>query len=543
MSLPIIIVGGGPVGMSLAMNLDAQGVRSIVVNDDPRPRWHPKGSTQNSRTMEHYRRLGISASLRKLGLPADHPTDVVYYTRLNGWELARIPMPSEAEKMQRVRDAAPDDQVPEPIFRCNQMHVETWLFEHLQTLGNVDARYGWRCLDWTDHGDSVSVEVEELQTGRRETLRGAYLAGCDGGQSAIRRKLGIRYSGERPEMQAFLGGPMVSTYIRSAELYQRIIRNPRWQYWVVNHEIRANIVAVNGKDEFLFNTRLKSADDKPDNDSIARAFYASVGEQIEVEFIGHWTWTAGQALVAERFGQGRVVLAGDAVHLFTPAGGFGMNTGVDDAANLGWKLAAMVQGWGGPRLIESYERERQPVAYRNTGAAKQLGRNIGAVPVGAAIEEQSAAGEAARREASESLAGFGPEFNSLGVQLGVRYDGSPIVAADAGPPPADDTLNYVPSAYPGGRAPHVWLNDRSSLFDHFGRGFTLLRFAGADSAALEAAARKRGVPLKILDVNLSAARGLYERDLALIRPDQHVAWRGDHLPEDCDALLAMVTGW
>jgi hypothetical protein len=203
-----------------------------------------------------------------------------------------------------------------------------------------------------------------------------------------------------------------------------------------------------------------------------------------------------------------------------------------------------VQGWGGPRLIESYEAERRPIALRNTAAAKQLGRNVGAVPVGRAIEEDSPAGEADRRAASDFLAGFGEEFGSLGVQLGARYDGSPIVIAD-GTPPRDDLIVYTPSSVPGGRAPHLWLDDRTSLYDHLGKGFTLLRFAdaGAEATGLLAAARRRGVPLKLLDIAHAPGRELYGCALALVRPDQHVAWRGDRLPEDCDALISRVTGW
>ncbi len=539
---PILIIGGGPVGMALAMNLDALGMRSVVINTEPQPRWHPKGSTQNARTMEHYRRLGIAAKLRQLGLPSHHKTDVIYFTRLTGWELARIRMPSEDEKMAAVRNAAPTDQVPEPIFRCNQMHVEAFLFEHIKTLKTVDVRFGWHCPDFRQDDEGVSVDIEHVETGRKETLRGSYLAGCDGGQSMVRRKLGIRYGGGPAAEQAYLGGPMVSTHIRCPELYGRIIREPRWQYWVVNAQIRANIVAVNGRDEFLFSTRLQSVDDQPDDRAIQRAFVAAIGEPINVQIVGHWTWTAGNALVADKFVEGRVALCGDAVHLFTPAGGFGMNTGIDDAANLGWKLAAMAQGWGGPKLMESYELERRPIAIRNTEAAKALGRNIGAVPVDPAIEENSPGGEEARRKAGEYLSGFEPEFGSLGVQLGARYDGSPIIVSDGSPPPEDDPVNYVPSTVPGGRAPHVWLDGRKSLFDMLGNGFTLLHCGESNSSVFEAVPMKRGVPCKRLDIRFAEAADLYKSAFVLIRPDRHVAWEGEKIPEDWDVIDSTVIG-
>ncbi len=204
---------------------------------------------------------------------------------------------------------------------------------------------------------------------------------------------------------------MVSTYVRAPGLPDAA-RDRCWQYWVVNHHVRSNIVAVDGKSEFLFNTRLDRPDQRPDEDTIAAAFRASVGADIGVEYIAHETWTAGQAFVTERFGAGRVWMAGDAVHLFTPTGGFGMNTGIDDAANLGWKLAAMVQGWGGPRLLPSYETERRPIALRNTDAAKALARNVGKTPVRPEIGDDTVAGQAARREAADYLSGGSEEFAS-----------------------------------------------------------------------------------------------------------------------------------
>jgi len=290
------------------------------------------------------------------------------------------------------------------------------------------------------------------------------------------------------------------------------------------------------------NSQQETADAPPDDAAIARRFLGSLGKDIPLHFLGHWCWTPGQALVAERYGEGRILLAGDAVHLFTPTGGFGMNTGIDDAANLGWKLAALVQGWGGEALLASYEIERRPIGLRNTGQARELTNNVGGVPVGPAMAEDSASGAAQRAEAGRYLANFGEEFASLGIQLGARYDGSPIIAADGSAPPRDDPYTYIPSACPGGRAPHVWLSRGVSLFDRFGQGFTLLRLGKRDGAALIAAARRRGVPLSVVDVDHPAARDLYERDFALIRPDRHVAWRGSELPEDCAGLIAQVTG-
>jgi 2-polyprenyl-6-methoxyphenol hydroxylase-like FAD-dependent oxidoreductase len=544
---PIVIIGGGPVGMVLAMSLAVLGVPATMVNTDLSSRWHPKGNTHNARTMEHYRRLGIAKALRKVGLPADHPTDVAYFTTLNGWELTRHPLPSEREKMALVAAAGPTDQVPEPLFRANQMYVEAELFRHVHALPQIDARYGWRCVALAEQRDgSFNITIEEVASGRREELAATYLIGCDGGHSIVRRWLGIAYQGERPSEQAYGSGATCSSHVKAPALYDRVLKKqkPAWQHWTINPRVRGLIQSLDGAQDFLFNTRIKTIDEPPDPNHIARTFLACVGEDVPFSFVGHFPWTAGQAAVADSFGRGNVWLAGDAVHLFTPTGGFGMNTGIDDAANLGWKLAAMVQGWGGPHLLATYGAERRPIAFRNTGMAKRFSVDLGAAPVDPEMLDDSAAGAAARARTGAFFARFGEEFASIGIQLGARYDGSPTIVPDGTAPPEDDPTVYRPSACPGGRAPHLFLDSDDSLFDHFGPGFTLLRLAGdADMRPLAAAAQARGVPFASFDVPLPQGRALYEADLALVRPDQHVAWRGNRLPEDCAALVARVTGW
>ena len=544
---PIVIIGGGPVGMVLALNLAVLGVRSTIINAQASTRWHPKGNTHNARTMEHYRRLGVAKALRKVGLPPDHPTDVGYFTMLNGWELVRHPLPSEHEKMAQVAAAKPTDQVPEPLYRSNQMYVEAELFRQIKSRPEIEPRYGWRCVSLAEQRDGTfDLIVEDTESGRREELAARYVIGCDGGHSIVRQWLGIAYSGERPSEQAYGSGATCSSFVRAPALYDSILKKHKrcWQHWTINPKVRGLIQSLDGVGDFLFNTRIKTIDEPPDPNFIGRTFLACVGEEVPFSFVGHFPWTAGQAAVADSFGRGNVWLAGDAVHLFTPTGGFGMNTGIDDAANLGWKLAAMVEGWGGPHLLASYEAERRPIAFRNTSMAKRFSVDLGAAPVDSEMLEDSAAGAAARVRTGAFFAGFGEEFASIGIQLGARYDGSPIIVRDGSSPPIDDPTVYRPSACPGGRAPHLFLGPGDSLFDHFGHGFTLLRLDGdADARPLAAAAEARAVPFTSFDVPLREGRALYEADLALIRPDQHVAWRGNRLPEDCDALLASVTGW
>ena len=343
LTAPVAIVGGGPVGLTLALFLDAYGVRSVVFNDDEGVRQHPKGSTQNSRTLEHFRRLGISEQIRKLGLPPDHPTDVVYFTRFNGWELARIRMPSEADNRHAVATSAVTDQVPEPLVRANQMYVESYLLEHARSRPNVTLRFGWQVDSFQAGDERVAVKAVRLEGGSHESWSSQYLVGCDGARSFVRRTLGASYRGFDALQQAYMGGRMVASHVRAPTLLADFIRGRRgWQYWSINPERHTMLGSLNGADEFLLFCQLTKPDQIPEDAEIARIIMRAAGADLPLQVIGHRTWTAGLALVSERFGEGRVLLAGDAAHLFTPTGGFGMNTGVDDAANLSWKLAAVI---------------------------------------------------------------------------------------------------------------------------------------------------------------------------------------------------------
>ena len=448
--IPIAIVGGGPVGLMLALFLDLYGVCSVLLNTEKATRWHPKGSTEGSRTMEHFRRLGIAGEIRKLGLPPDHPTDVAYFTRFGGAELARLRMPSTNETMQKVSNSPKTDQVPEPIHRANQMHVERFLFDYAKSRPNIVMRFGWRAENFEQDADGVSLTAVREPDGMAQTWQAEYLVGCDGGRSLIRRMLGIKFQGEAGIEQRYFGGRMFSTYVRAPTLYRDFLGHRRaWQYWAVNPEIRSSMIAVNGRDEFLFRTRATEPDKPPEDAAVAEAMRRCVGVDIDMEILAHEPWTAGMALVAERFADRRVLLAGDAVHLFTPTGGFGMNTGIDDASNLAWKLAAMVQGWGGGDLLASYQIERMPIALRNTDAARKLTANIGETDVDPEIEQDTPTGEAARRAAGAMLANFSEQFASIGVQLGARYDGSSVIIPDVCTP-ADSVLHTRPQAFPAG---------------------------------------------------------------------------------------------
>ena len=452
------------------------------------------------------------------------------------------------------------DQLPEPMFHVNQMYVERYLLERVRKLPSVDVRFGWQ-VDWFTQ-DETAVRLHARRTdGTDEAIwTAAYAVACDGGRSFIRKTLGIAYEGDVQKKDAYWAGQFFSIYMRIPDLYPKFVGHRRaWMYWAVNPDphTRGVLFALNGVDEFMMLIKPEGGRTDVDTAEVADWVKRSIGADIPVEILGYHPWSAGQALVAERYKAGRIMIAGDAAHLFTPTGGFGMNTGIDDSSNLAWKLAAVLQGWGGPRLLDSYEAERKPIGYRNTGASRKYASRMHDAVVPEDVELDGPAGEAAREAASNLSYVRKNHFvrpedqDAVGVQIGGRYDGSPIIIADGEPPPDQfpETYDeYVPSGLPGGRAPHVWLDDvrgmGSSLFDKLGRGFTLLRFnsRSADTTTLERAAAARGIPLSILDVTLPEARELYGRDLALVRPDQYIAWRGDQLPNDLDALLACVTG-
>ena len=383
-----------------------------------------------------------------------------------------------------------------------------------------------------DTGTYVEVDTESVDGSARTTLRAAYAVGADGGGSATRKGLGINFAGESGVVRDFMGGRMLAMHFRSRDLYDAIPHGRAWLYWAVNRERRAVMASINGRDEFAMHTQLRDGQQAERlSDAEAKAlFYAVLGATLDIEVIARSAWNAGYTLVAEKFGRGRILLGGDAVHLFTPTGGLGYNTAVEDAVNLGWKLAAMVRGWGGAALIDSYEAERQAIARRNTAFARRFADSVGLFVPAAELEDDSPAGAAAREIAGAHLDAHARfEFNIPGITFGGRYDGSPIIVSDGTAPPPEAVNTYVPSACPGGRAPHLWLAGGRSLYDALGFEFTLLRRGPKppDAAAFTAAAAVQGLPLTVVDLGGKDVRDLYEADLALIRPDQVVAWRGN----------------
>jgi len=550
----VAIVGGGPVGLMLALMLDRHHVPSVVFDTAGATRMHPKGSTHNARTMEHYRRVGVAGAVRTLGLPPEHPRDVAYFTRLCGFELARIALPSERQSLAAAQAAPADDQVPEPLLRANQMYVDRQLFQHASDRPGISLRFGRRVTGFVQ--DAAGVEIDSIDAGgsQAERWRANYLIGCDGGQSFVRRALGIAYQDVLPSLdggaapgQGFLNGRMFSSHVRIPALPGIVAGREAWMYNMLNTNGRTLLISLDGRDEFLLMSKADTDAALPADDEIVRCIRQGVGAPVDVTVLAHAAWYGGAALVAERFAAGRVLLAGDATHLFSPTGGFGMNTGIDGAANLAWKLAAAVQGWAGDGLLASYETERRPVALRNTTAARRLTERVVDLHIPAAIEDDGDAGALARVQLGDRLGDFRGQFTALGVELGARYDGSPLVWPDGEPPP-DDLFAYRASDVPGGRLPHLWIDGdgpvRRSLFDLLGTGFTLLRIgphAASGAPFLEAAARL-DIPLDVLAITPAPGLNPFRKALVLVRPDQHVAWRGDSIPDSAEAVLRRAVG-
>jgi 2-polyprenyl-6-methoxyphenol hydroxylase-like FAD-dependent oxidoreductase len=544
----VVIVGGGPAGLVTAIELGRRGVPCVLLESEAGPPRFPKANATTSRTMEHYRRLGFAHEIRALGLPEDYPQDIAYFTRYAGWELARLPGLTRREAAAARAAARSRWPTPEPLHRVQQMYIEAVLRKHAARWPAANLRFGSRALGIERAGGATRVAV--ASGGGSRTLECDYLVGCDGPRSLVREALGIQYAGWAGEARDFMGGRMLAVYVRSPAFYEIANGGRAWQYWAVNRERRGLVAAIDGRSLFVFHAQL--APDEAGSEAFARAALAgATGREFPFELLGIGEWTAGFTLVAERFEDRpeapRVFLAGDAAHLFTPTGGQGYNTAVDDAANLGWKLAAACAGWGGPRLLASYDAERRPIAARNTGFARAMADSIGRIAIPPELEADSPAGADCRRALGARLADHcRREFDNPGVHLGVFYGASPVIAGDGAPAPADEWHSYLPHGTPGARAPHVWLDDGASLLDRMGVDFTLLVLDARrepDARALREAAGRHTVPLEMLEVRSAEARDIYGADLVLVRPDRHVAWRGNRAPADPAALFARVTGW
>ncbi|KRH99109.1 hypothetical protein AO057_06510 [Curvibacter sp. PAE-UM] len=541
----VLIAGGGPCGLMLANELGRRNIRCLLVDPKPGTAFNPQANATQARTMEHFRRLGFAQEIRSMGLPPDHPTDIAYLTRFAGTELARLRLPTAAAAPQAIKAMSGSWSAAELPHRVSQKFVEVKLREQVQRLPSVDVRYGCLLKSFADTGPHVEAVVQAVDDGEPVAVQATYLVGADGARSFVRKQLGIAWGGDTGFKRKFMGGKMLAVYLKAPDFYARNANDRAWMYVVVNPQLRAFIMSVDGVSEFAFHIQMAddAATEALTEADARRLFSLAYGQDIEIEILSMATWLAGHALVAESFQRGRIFLGGDAVHLFTPTGGLGYNTAVEDAVNLGWKLAAVLKRQAPAALLDSYELERRPLAVRNTGYARQFADSIGLFDAAPELEDASPEGALARSAASDYLNGHvRREFNIPGVTFGGRYDGSPIIVADGTSAPPDAPNTYVPSACPGGRPPHAWLTDGRSLYDTFHFEWTLLVLGedAPDTRAFEQAALTLGLDLRVVPHAAAELAALYEAPLALIRPDQIVAWRG-HETSQAAAVLAQAT--
>ena len=541
----ILIVGGGPCGLMLANELGRRSISTLLIDEKSSTAFNPQANATQARTMEHFRRHGFADEVRALGLPADYPTDIAYFTRFARYELARFSLPSSGSAKSHIQTLTGSWSAAELPHRVSQKWVEQVLYKHALACAGNTVRFSHCLLSFEQQPGGVSALIEDMENGTTFTVHADYLVGADGARSLVRQSLGYHYAGDTGAVRDFMGGRMHAMYIRAPDFYSKSGHAPAWMNVTFNRDRRAFMAALDGKSEFAFHTQLRTDEDETtlsDTDAVDM-FRSAMGAPIDIEILSRGTWRAGFALVVERMQNGRIFLGGDAAHLFTPAGGLGYNTAIEDAVNLGWKLAAVVRGAAPRSLLGTYEPERRPAALRNTNFARQFADSLGANIAPAELEEDSPAGIEARARAGEYFNRHArKEFNIPGITFGCRYDGSPIIVTDGEAPP-DQANVYIPTSCPGGRAPHLWLGENHSLFDEFGFEWTLLRLGPKPPSAerIRAAFAEAGLELKVLDVTSEMARDIYETDLALIRPDQVVAFRGQEIT-DARALLAKVSG-
>ena len=555
----VLIAGGGPFGLMLANELGRRDIKCLLVDPKASTAFNPQANATQARTMEHFRRLGFAQEIRAQGLPPHHPTDITYLTRFSGIELARLRLPTAAAAPQAIKAMSGSWSAAELPHRVSQKFVEVTLRQHAEKWASNDIRYGWKLESFKDESLSsnntgsvaashpIQARIQQVNSAEPVSLdvRAKYFIGADGARSFVRHELGIAWGGATGFKRNFMGGKMLAVYLKAPHFYEQNPNDRAWMYVIVNPELRAFIMSVDGVSEFAFHVQM--ADDAATEaltaEDAKRLFALAYGQAMDIEILSMATWLAGHALVAESFQKGHVFLGGDAVHLFTPTGGLGYNTAVEDAVNLGWKLSAVLKGQAQPTLLDSYEIERKPLAIRNTGYAKQFADSIGLFDADKALEDISPAGEQARSIASDYLNGHARrEFNIPGVTFGGRYIHSPLIVEDGTQAPADAANTYIPSACPGGRPPHAWLPDGSSLFDHFNFEWTLLVLGedkgplAQDALKFSEAALQCHLDFKVLRFDSQELLDLYEANLVLIRPDQIVAWRGTNAHQAMQVL-------
>lgn len=530
--VPVLIIGGGPVGLALAAELGMRGIECLLVERSDGTIYHPRANTVNSRTMEFCRRWGVADDVRNSGAPPDFPLDILYVTSLQGYLIARIDRPTYG-------GAKPLPTTPERSQRCNQIFFDPILRRLAESFPSVTLRYQCRFESFVETDDGLMATVRDLAADRTENIRARYLVSCCGGQSAVPKALGMQWEGT-PAL-----GNHLNVFLRIPELWNHHDKGKAAFYFFVDPEGgNQSLIELDG--DALWRLGLDFGDTQIDPDAVDVDALVKrwIGADVPYEVVSALPWTC-RSIVADRWHKGPVFLAGDAVHQHSPQGGFGMNTGLGDAVNLAWKLAGALEGWAGNNLLDSYQAERKPVAQRIVRQATDMLGDVAEPAILARIDEPGPEGDRIRRKVGADIIRDRTQiFVSDGIVLGYLYDSSPIICDDGTPAPEESISKYVPTSRPGSRAPHAWVTEGRSTLDLFGEKFVLLAFSDAreEAEGLNAAAAERAVPFEMVAIDNPAIAALYERRLVLVRPDGHVAWRGDTAPVDPMRVIDTVRG-
>ena len=529
---PVLIVGAGPVGLALAGELAWRGVACTLIEKTDGAITQPKMDLIGPRTMEFCRRWGIAEQVKNCSYNPDHPQDNVWLESLTGYEFGREAFPAP-------RHAKPPAQSPVGRERCPQDMFDPILRRWVESMPAATLRYHTTLVSFVEHADGVTAVLRNA-AGEEETIEGDFLVGADGGASTVRQALGITMTGNVALTYT------TNVIFRCPGFWQLHDKKKGYRFIFIEPDgTWCTLVAIDGHDRYRFSIIGDATRRTLSEDDVRQAIIRAMGKDFDFEIQSIVPWVRREMIV-DSYGTRRVFLTGDAAHLNSPTGAFGMNTGMQDSVDLGWKLAAMAQGWGGRRLLESYELERRPVAVRNVAeATANLRRMLSSrEKLSPLVFERSAAGDAARKEFGDFYTAIMKyEWFTLSIHLGYLYDQSPIVCPDGTPEPNDPPMTYTQTARPGSRAPHVWLKPGVSTLDLFGRGYVLLRFdPSADVAPLVDAAKERSVPLDVIDIADGAAEEAYVNSLVLVRPDGFVGWRADRLPDDAIGLIDAVRG-
>ena len=539
----VVVVGAGPVGLTLAMDLAWRGVDVVVL--ESRAAGEPpsvKSNHVSARSMEIFRRLGVAQKVRDAGLPADYPNDVVYRTTFLGREITRIKIPCRAERYT-AKDG-PDTwwPTPEPPHRINQIYLEPVLFAHLSAMPNARIFNGTSLVDFTQGAEGVTALA--TADGRKIEISCKFLIGCDGGRSLVRKKIGATLSGDVALQH------VQSSYIRAPKLLGMLLEQggtPAWGSFSLNARQSGNVYAIDGKQNWLVHVYLKPGItdfEAVDRDAAIRTVLG-VDQDFEYELLSKEDWV-GRRLIADKVRDDKVFICGDACHLWVPYAGYGMNAGIADAANLGWLLAARLEGWGEAGILAAHAAERLPITDQVSHFAMDHAHAMANArkSVSHEIEADGPQADAYRAAVGKTTYDLNvQQYCCAGLNFGYFYQGSPIIVYDGEAAPPYTMGEFTPSTVPGARLPHIWLADRRSLYDALGPFYTLLRLdPDIDVSSLTNAAAAAGVPLTVLDISRSEAASLFARNLILVRPDQHVAWRGNDVPANPDGLVNIIRG-